>query len=293
MNFASCLAEAACAGQKEDERMKTVVGILNSQSKAALAVERLKAVGIVKDQINVLTPGASSGELADILTTETEQPGTASAIGGVVGAALGAAGGMSVGTSVAALVVPGVGSVFAIGLVAAALLGAGGAVGGAAAGMALEDSMAPGLPIDELFVYEDALRQGRTIVIAVSEDESQAQRARETLREAGAESVDAARQNWWVGLKDDERAVYRRRTNGSGKLDASYRNGVEAALHPTLGRKPYAEAVKHLRAMYPEEYADESFRSGYRRGYAYYRDFLGNDKHARNRTDGSAEGKGR
>jgi hypothetical protein len=256
--------------------MKTVVGILNSQSKAGLAVERLQTIGLGMDRINVLTPGASSGELAEIKTTETEQPGTATAIGGVVGGALGAAGGMSVGTSVATLVVPGVGTVLAIGLAAAAILGAGGAVGGAFAGKVLEDSMASGLPIDELFVYEDALRQGRTIVIAFSEDDLEAERARETMREAGAESVDAARENWWVGLQDDRRAVYTRKGNGFSKLDTSYRNGVEAALHPTLGRKPYAEAVKYLRAMYPDEYAEESFRSGYRRGYAYYRDFLCN-----------------
>jgi hypothetical protein len=254
--------------------MKTVVGILNSRVEATLAVERLRAIGLEKGLINLLTPDAKLAQLVDVKTTETEQPGSGPAIGGVVGGALGAAGGMGAGTAVASLVLPGVGSVLAVGLAAAAILGAAGAVGGAVAGEVLEDSMARGLPIDELFVYEDALRRGRTIVIAFPLDDDQAKRAREIMREVGAESVDAARDKWWVGLRDNDQAVYSQKRNDYKERETIYRRGLETALHPALGRRPYAEAVDSLRAVYPEEYADESFRRGYRRGYTYFRELL-------------------
>ncbi len=53
--------------------------------------------------------------------------------------------------------------------------------------------MSDGLPKDELFVYEDALRQGRTVLIALTEDATQAEAARAALLQAGAESLDTAR----------------------------------------------------------------------------------------------------
>ena len=130
-----------------------------------------------------------------------------SAMGGAVGGALGVAGGMHIGATLASLLVPGVGPVLAAGVIGAALLGAGGAAAGAAAGGALEDSI-EGLPHDELFVYEDALRQGRSVVIVVTQDEAQADTARGVLAQAGAESVDAARESWWVGLRDAEEEEY-------------------------------------------------------------------------------------
>jgi hypothetical protein len=49
------------------------------------------------------------------------------------------------------------------------------------------------LPHDDLPVYEDALRRGRSLVVALTDHEDQARRGREALSQAGAESVDAAR----------------------------------------------------------------------------------------------------
>lgn len=256
--------------------MKTVAGILNSQTEAEIAVEHLRSIGIKNDRINLLTPDASERALAHVATTETEQPGTGPAIGGVVGGALGAAGGMSMGMAVASLLVPGVGPVLAIGVAAAAILGAGGAVGGAVAGEALEDSMARGLPIDELFVYEHALRQGQTVVIAFTEDETQADRARQIFSDAGAESIDAARESWWVGLRDGERAIYSKKYKDFERREMSYRHGFEAALHGTVRGKPYDEATNYLKTVYPVEYADDLFRDGYQRGQAHYRDLVDN-----------------
>jgi outer membrane lipoprotein SlyB len=258
--------------------MKTVVGILTSRSDADVAVERLLKLGISTENINLLAPHASRGKVEEIPTTETEQPGMGSAMGGVVGGALGAAGGMGAGAAMATLLIPGAGAVIAMGLAGAILLGAGGAVGGAAAGEALEDSMARGLPIDELFVYEDALRQGRCVVIAFADDDAQAVKARAILYATGAESVDAARENWWVGLRDREKAEYSRTSEGFEGSETIYRHGFETALHPSFRGRSYSEAIDSLSKKKPREHAEESFRRGYDRGQAYYRELLATNR---------------
>src|SRR5437867_13198078 len=70
------------------------------------------------------------------------------------------------------------------------------------------EALGEGLPKDELFVYEDALRQRRTVLIALAHNERQAAEARTVLAESGAESVDAAREKWWLGLRDAEAEIY-------------------------------------------------------------------------------------
>ena len=57
---------------------------------------------------------------------------------------------------------------------------------GAGVGGALESSTTDGLPEDELFVYEDALRQGHSAVIALAANDQQAEAARGALEAAGA-----------------------------------------------------------------------------------------------------------
>src|ERR671927_423529 len=167
--------------------MSTVAGIFNSRAEAESAAHALEEAGFGEDRISLLTPGTSQSQLDDVPTTETEQPGMGKALGGAVGGALGVAGGLHLGAAAASLFVPGVGPVLAAGIVAAALLGAGGAATGVAIGGALEDSMARELPHDELFVYEDALRRGRTVVIAVAETDERAEAARALFSKSGAE----------------------------------------------------------------------------------------------------------
>src|SRR5215467_12333442 len=125
-----------------------------------------------------LVPGASLDQPEQVPTSETEQPGMGTALGGVVGGAVGASSGMMTATVLSALV-PGIGTVTTIGVAALTLLGlVGGAVAGTVAGGALEDTLANGLPKDELYVYKDALRRGRTVLIALVEDTNQATAAR-------------------------------------------------------------------------------------------------------------------
>src|SRR5258705_4300099 len=100
---------------------------------------------------------------------DTEQPGMGAAMGGTVGGAMGVAGGASLGAAAASLLVPGVGPVIAGGILGAALLGVGGTAAGIAAGGALEKELVSGLPHDELYLYEHALREGNSVVIAFIE----------------------------------------------------------------------------------------------------------------------------
>ena len=250
--------------------MKTVAGIFSARGDAERAVESLGALGIAGENISLLTPGTTAEQLDErVPTTETEQPGMGTAFGGVVGGALGVAGGLHLGTALASLLVPGVGPVLAAGLVGAALLGAGGAAAGAAAGSSVEENIATGLPHDELFVYEDALRQGRTVVIAVADGDEQAEAAQAALTDAGAESVDAAREDWWIGLRDAEAETYTGQGGDFARDEATYRHGFEAALHPRARGRAYDADAARLRECYGDECAADAFRRGYERGQAY------------------------
>lgn len=251
--------------------MNTVAGIFKSRSDAERAVEQLRALGISEERISFLTPGTTQQELdASVPTTETEQPGMGKALGGTVGGALGIAGGLPLGAAVASLFVPGVGPILAAGLVGAALLGAGGAATGMAAGGALESSVAQGLPHDELFVYEDALRQGRTVVLVVGEDDEQAGAARGALVQSGAESLDAARESWWVGLRDAEEAEYTGQGRDFKADEHPYRLGFESSLHPSARGKSYDEDAERLRRCHGDVCSTDAFRRGFERGRHYH-----------------------
>jgi hypothetical protein len=244
--------------------METVTGIFNFIDDATRAVEGLRNIGISRENIDFLAPGESRREVhSEVPTTETEQPGMGKAIGGVVGAALGA----TLGIATASAFLPGVGWVVTGGLVAAALLG----IGGATVGKAVEGGLFPGLPKDELFVYEDALRRGRVVIVALAADEEQAEKTRQVMNQSNAESIDAAREQWWVGLRDAEEAKYLADGGGDFRKDEQeFRQGFEAALgHNTRGRE-YLEVAVYLQERYPGLYEKDSFRRGYERGQSFY-----------------------
>ncbi len=260
--------------------MKTVTGVFLSRSDAERAAERLRSMGIGYDRMNLLTPGVTGRQMDALPSTPGEQPGMGKAMGGVVGGAIGAAGGMHLAMVAASILMPGVGPVIAIGLAAAALAGAGGAAGGAAAGEALEQSLTEGLPKDELFVYEDALRQGRTVLIVAAADDTQADAARVALADAGAETLDAARASWWIGLRSAERERYTAQGRDFDQAEPSYRLGFQAAMHPSSRGRTYAEAREVLPPRYVEIYSDEAFRHGYERGREYLESLMTRYPHA-------------
>jgi hypothetical protein len=180
--------------------MKTATGIFNSRAAAEQALQRLHESGFTEEEISFLTPGTSAAEINAVPTAEGEQPGMGPALGGVVGGAIGLSGGMGVAAAVSSLFLPGVGPVLAIGFAGAALAGAAGALGGAAVGGALEDALTEGLPKDELYFYIDALKKGRTVIVCRTDDEQKLEEARRTL-EASADSLDAAREQTWIGTE--------------------------------------------------------------------------------------------
>jgi hypothetical protein len=248
--------------------MQTTVGLFSSRADAARAAMRLRAAGIPDDRINLLAPGTAERDLLQIPTIDTEQPGVGPALGGVVGAAAGAAGGIHAAAVIAAFL-PGVGPVVALGLVAGALVGAG---GGMAIGGAVEGAMDGGVPKDELFLYEDALRRGRSVLIVVAADEDQAQLARRLMVDAGAEDLDTARDRWWLGLRGAEAERYAAGGGDFTRDEASFRLGFEAALRLKSQGRTDDDVVEYLCSQYPDAYRDPAFRQGFERGRVHDHD---------------------
>jgi len=252
--------------------MDAVTGIFFSQSEAEDAVKDLRATGIPADKITLLTPGHIQN-LEALPVDSTEQPG----MGKAMGALLGAATGLSGGALLVAAVIPGVGPVTAAGLLGGAILAAAGATVGASVGGSMENSVSEGLPEDEIFVYEDALRKGRTVLIAFAQDEPQAEQLRELLRMKGAEAIDVARHQWWIGLRSAEREHYSASGKSFAEDEKFYRLGFEAALHARSRCKEFdqisaemAREVEDLEQKHPGAAVAEAYTRGYQRGRDYY-----------------------
>jgi len=244
--------------------MQTVAGVFRQRDQAERAAAELEALGIPRDRITLLTPGSDPKRVP---TDEGEPPGIGTALGAVVGGATGAAVGFPLGAAVT-LLVPGVGAVIASGLIGAVLLGA----GGAAVGATLEESLMAGLPRDELFVYEDALRQGQSVVVALVESTELVGLARETLAGAGAETIDAARERWWLGIRSAEQERYAEGASAFQRDEALYRRGFAAALAAETRGRAWGEALAILRARHGADAETPAFRRGWERGQLHLRD---------------------
>jgi hypothetical protein len=249
--------------------MRAVAGVFQSREAARRAAAMLLGSGFTGEQVTVLFPGASEEQVHAVPVSETEQPGMGGAIGGVLGAALGVAGGFELGVAATALI-PGVGPVLAVGIAGAAILGAGGLIAGAEAGGLAEEKSTPGLPEDEIFFYEDALRQGRSVVILLADGDHAARHGREVLAHLGAESIDAAREAWWIGLRDAEAEQYRALGRNFDRDQIAYRAGFEAALRRDCHGKSVDEAADCLKWWYPDIWDSEPFRRGFERGRRYF-----------------------
>jgi len=230
--------------------MKSVAGIFTTRDAAEHAVRRLASSGISHDHLTLLTPGTDIRRLASVPTDEGEAPGTGAAIGAVTGVATGAGVGLPIGAAVS-VIVPGIGPIIAFGLLGAALLGAGGAV----IGNALENTLTQGVPRDDLFVIEDALRAGQSVVIALVDDEASAQRVRDAFREASALDLDTARDRWWSALPEAERGRF------EPVEEHEYRCGFEAAQ--------WCDNRENVRPLHGDLVDRPAFRRGFERGYDY------------------------
>jgi hypothetical protein len=248
--------------------MAIVTGVFKSRQQAEKAIQDLRSANIDAEHIGLLTPEMTEEELeARARVTDSERPGLGKAMGAVVGGAMGAAGGATLGAAAASLVVPGVGPVIAAGLLAAALLGAAGAATGAVAGEAVEQGLGEGLPHEELYVYEDALRKGRSVVVAYVDDGEDG--AKEIIRQNGSLNVDELRENWWQERKTEEQKAYEQEGGDFTRDEENYRRGFQAALHAKRRGKPFDEVQQELRNSYNDAELDSAFRQGYERGRRY------------------------
>jgi hypothetical protein len=248
--------------------MIAVVGVFESRSDAEASGAALNSLGVPRKYVTILVPQLSEKELeqeiGSVPHTEGEQPGMVKTLGAVAGGAVGA----GLGEAVASLLVPGVGPVLAIGLAGGALLGA---ITGGAAGGAIENSVFSGLPEEELFVYQDALRRGRTVVVAISQDEKQAQMVRGALERGGAESIDRAREKWWLGLRDVEKESYESAGGNFAADEPAFRRGFQAALRSHHDGKSAEMQDAEFSSSSPTAQEREAFRRGFERGRAYLR----------------------
>jgi hypothetical protein len=244
--------------------MQAVTGLFKSHDQADNAIEQLRSLGIPDKRIGIVRPGTSPERLeSGVPITDTEEPGMGRAMGAAVGGAMGAAGGATAGLAVASLIVPGIGPLLAFGMVGAALLGTVGAAAGSAVGDQVEEELGEGIPHEDVYLYEDALRHGHTVLIAYADDGDQADNAAEVMRDAGAEDLDVLRENWWEELREGERA---HDTGNFNEEEESYRRGYTAALHPQRRGRAYSDVEDELRTQYANTVLDRPFQSGYERG---------------------------
>lgn len=224
--------------------MESIVGIVDSEDGARrVAAEIVRAEP--RARVRIFTPCDRPEELVGLPADDAEQPGMGAALGAVTGGATTAA--------VASMLVPPAGAIAIAGIAAAALVGI---LGGAATGHAVEETLSFGLPRDETFVYANALRDGRHVVITWVDGDAAAARVRRVLEAADVASVDAAREEWWIGLRDGEAGAYGMRFASD---EAAYRRGFEAACR---GDDP---------AGLGDVAGDRAFQAGFARGRAYAR----------------------
>jgi uncharacterized protein (TIGR02271 family) len=165
--------------------MPNIIGLFDSRREAESAVQQLVNSGIERDNISIV----SRNHNEDTRDSSTDDDSSGAAKGAGIGAALGGVGGLLAG--LAGLAIPGIGPILAAGPIAAAL---GGALGGAGLGAvtggligALTDM---GVPEHEARHYENAVREGKTLLTVRAQDDASAERVASILVNCGAVDIE-------------------------------------------------------------------------------------------------------
>jgi len=143
--------------------METAIGVFSARDHAEKAVRELREQGVPEQSIIFLT------------RSESEAKTIGKQFGATVGGFLGGATGMSAGVVAATLLLPGVGTVFALGFGAAALLGLAGAGAGATVGSAASSAHADAEPTPEdkcaedVGFFREVLKEGRSLIVVRTE----------------------------------------------------------------------------------------------------------------------------
>jgi anti-sigma B factor antagonist len=143
--------------------METTIGVFASRDEAEGAVKELLERGVPEESVVFLT------------RSESEAKTIAKELGTVVGGFLGGAAGMTTGVVAATLLLPGIGTVFALGIGAAALLTGAGA--GAGAGSALGSGTHADGPkptavedcAEDISFFREVLKEGRSLIVVRTE----------------------------------------------------------------------------------------------------------------------------
>lgn len=156
---------------------RIVVGVFDRREQAEAAREALQAAGYTDEDVSVVMQPAESAPEVPAGETKADQGSVAGvSAGAVVGGALG----------LAALAIPGIGPLLAIGPIAAAL---GGAVAGGALGGLIGSFAGLGIPTEHAKEYEAAVRSGGIVVAIKVPDGTAGERAGDILRQQGAREV--------------------------------------------------------------------------------------------------------
>jgi hypothetical protein len=263
------------AHPEEEATMITVAGVFADRDAAQRAAGDLLAMGIAEKNLDLLSPDDGAEQVSTVPTADSEQPGMGRAVGSVVGGAVGIASGLSLGTMAAAsFLVPGIGPVLGFGALGATALGLAGGAAGAAVGEKMDRALMDGLPKDEIFLYIDALRRGRSVVICLARDKAESTEVRRVMQREGAETIDAARRRWWTGLRPAEREHYIADGSDFETDEEIYRRGFETALNPEFRGRPWDQAL-YVLVERDKDWSTECFRKGYERGQRYYRSSVG------------------
>jgi hypothetical protein len=255
--------------------MEAITGVFDTRAAAEHALQSLLHAGISQDMLTLLTPGSADHvgrEIQAVPVDAAEQPGMGNAMGALAGGGVGLTGGVLL-----MALVPGLGPVTALGLLGASILTAAGATVGAVLAGGAETITYQGLPEDEIFVYEDALRKGRSVVVALTDGEPSPSFIRGLLTREGAESVDAARDKWWIGLVPAEQARYNRSGRNFAEDEKFFRLGFQAAMHARTRCLEFDQvsaemdaALEDVKSEYPDADVEEPFLKGYQRGREHY-----------------------
>lgn len=244
--------------------MEVLTGIFHFPADATRTAERLRELGIPQERIRVLTSETSRADMgATLPVEETEGPGVGTVLGGLVGGVL--------ALMLSPFFVAG-GPFAAIGRTGGTVIVVlGAAILGVIVGRIIERAATRGIPRDDLFLFEEALHRGRSVLVATTEAPTQSATIRRELKAGGAEPVDAFGTDWWNGLREGEQAHYEGVTRRAfAEAEPAYRRGYELALHRTYRGRPYEAAAQEIEARLVDRSRAEDFRRGYERGQAYF-----------------------
>ena len=161
--------------------METAIGVFASRDHAEKAVKELRERGVPEDSIVFLT------------RSENEAKTIAKEFGAYIGGFVGGAAGMTTGVVAATLLLPGIGTVFALGIGAAALLtgaGAGAGTGAAVGSAAAHDTGAPKPTTaercsEDVAFFLEVLKEGRSLIVVRTESQELATAACAVLDRLG------------------------------------------------------------------------------------------------------------